>query len=254
MTENIIARVRKLLELAKSDNINEAANAAMNAQKLMAQHNIDEAVLAVSRDEAEQEKVEDDILVGGKTRIPTWRKKLGTVVAQTNLCDVYFCAADIHVVGAPRDASTVRYLFTWLTREINRLCDAAMDERSLSTGTTRRVWANNFRLGAVSAVAIKLAEANESARKTARQNASAQDSLGTGAALVRVNTALVRLEQRKTEVRSFMNGLHLRTVYSGRNMRGSSDGRAAGVRAGQSIDVARGKNAALPADRKQLRS
>ena len=38
--ENIILRIRKLLELSKSSNINESQNAILKAQELLIKHNL----------------------------------------------------------------------------------------------------------------------------------------------------------------------------------------------------------------------
>ncbi len=60
--DKIVDRVRKLLELANSDNVHEAGSAAKQAQILMSKHNISEAMVSVEADADEQEDLEVDML------------------------------------------------------------------------------------------------------------------------------------------------------------------------------------------------
>ena len=88
----IIERVRKLLALADSDNVHEAANDAAQAQKLMAKHAIESVMLDIHADETgdEDEPIESDTLIamdGG--RIATWKLNLTRHVTNANGCRYY---------------------------------------------------------------------------------------------------------------------------------------------------------------------
>jgi hypothetical protein len=63
----VIDQIRKLLELAKSDNEHEAAAAAAAAQRLMSKHQIAEAELG-GVDDSERASVDARPLGGARTR------------------------------------------------------------------------------------------------------------------------------------------------------------------------------------------
>jgi hypothetical protein len=235
MTEGkIVDRVRKLLELAKSDNVNEAGNAAKQAQILMARHNIAEATVS-ALDGEPQEEIEKDLLHRGDKAYASWKGTLALAVCEANQCVCYRTGhgGDMNIVGRPSDANTVRYLFSYLVREIDRLCEA---EASLR-GNPGRTWRNNFRHGAVEAIDRRLREANREARSAARKEASDGDTLGTGAALVRVDSAIAKIDQRLREVEDYAaRSLKLRAGKAS-SSRYNPEGREAGRRAGSQIDL-----------------
>jgi hypothetical protein len=249
----ILDRVRKLLELAKSDNINEAGNAAAAAQELMTRHAIGEAMLDVNPDADEKaEPIEHDLLhATGGQQLPTWKGSLGVALCEVNGCKCFRTGGNLNVIGRPSDAATVRYLFAYIAGEIDRLAQQAADER----GNPGRTWLNNFRLGAMSEVNRRLRQAHADTRTAMRQEAVASDTLGTGTALVRVNNALVKLDAHKAAVADYgKQKLHLRS--SGRShSRFNGSAREAGRRAGAAIDLSRGDRPGLGSgNRKSLHS
>lgn len=104
--------------------------------------------------------------------------------------------------------ATVRYLFTWLSAEIERLCAA---DESIRGRTAR----NSFRIGAVEGIRDAMYEA----RKVAR-------AVATSAALVVIDA---RLDAAKSALPS---GLRSSSVSPSRVDR---DAREAGRRAGRAI-------------------
>ncbi len=247
--DNVLDRVRGLLELGHSDNINESANAMGHAQRLMAKHNISEAMLTIEADagDADTEAVEDDLLYSsGSSQLPTWKGWLADEMATLNQCRVYSTGttrcARLHIVGRPSDATTTRYLFSYITREIDRL---SKQEAEL-LGHPGRTWFNNFRLGAVETIIDRLQSANKEARSELKREANDGDTLGNGTALVLVNTAIAKIEQRKADADDFCDEhLNLRTT-SGSRSNYDHSGRSAGARAGAGINIG-GGGAALGA-------
>jgi hypothetical protein len=238
-----LEQVRKLLELAKSDNVNEAGNAAAQAQRLMSRHAITEAMIDVGQDEDEKaEPITSDVMHAHESQnLPTWKGQLGVVMAECNQCKCYRSGSELRIIGRPSDANTVRYLFSYVAREIDRLTKQESDAR----GGPGRTWCNNFRLGAVDAVNKRLREAHRDARNDMRREAHAGDTLGTGVALVRVNNALATLDQRVRDVEEYgKRKLHLRSTGHA-HTRYDSDARAAGARAGATINLSNGRSASL---------
>lgn len=225
----IIDKVRKLLKLAESPNANEAALAAAKAQQLVDEHNLSAALLALDGAEAvPDEPIEDFESKGApletSRRHPRWRTQLAGTIARANGCRIYINGEHIALVGRPSDADTVRYLFSYLAREVERLCA----KEGVGCGTS---WRNNFRLGVVYAIMEKLREERERFAKDARSQAS------NGTALMRVNTALARVEQRGMDTAAWMKA-NLKLVSRGGGGHSYDRGALeAGKRAGNSIQI-----------------
>lgn len=84
--EKIIDKIRKLLALATSSNENEAQNAMLMAQKLMAQHNIEMS-------QVEDAPVDHDVLeeeADKKAHCTKWKRRLASVIANNFKCDIYY--------------------------------------------------------------------------------------------------------------------------------------------------------------------
>lgn len=235
MTDDVVLqKVQKLLRLATSSNANEAGLAAAKAQELIDKHNLSAALLAL--DAAEPTKGLDDEPIidfekagaplDSQKRLDRWRGSLASVIARQNGCRIYFSGSDIALVGRPSDAETVRYLYAYLSREVERLTTA----QGAGMG---RTWRNNFRLGVVDTIAAKLHEQRRAFESQARKEAREEGST----ALVRVDRALARIDKRGHDVADWIKG-NLK-LYSG----GSSsstynhNARQQGRKAGQSISV-----------------
>ena len=191
--ENILHRIKKLKALADDKaNVNEAANAAAMAQKLIEKHRIEEAELFELTDEEEQEEVgEENLETFNGTNLVRWRLDLANRVSYHNNCKIISYKgnrrsgkpAKITIVGRPNDVATVRYLFQSLTRDIERLC------KLLRPHGGGKSWSNSFRVGAVHAIGQKMKEA----KAAARVGASTQ-------ALVRVDNAMNAVDAMMKEL------------------------------------------------------
>jgi hypothetical protein len=237
--DKVLDRVRKLLELAKSANMNEAGNAAAAAQTLMSRHSITEAMIDVSRDQDEKDEpiASDALHIHGET-LPTWKSVLADRMCGVNQCKSFRIGGSLYIVGRPSDAGTVRYLFAFVAREIDRLCI----EAASALGSPGKTWLNNFRLGAATEVARRLEEAHQATRAAMRQEAHAGDTLGNGVALMRVNNALTKLNDQCVAVEKYSK--EVLKIRAGRRIRSRYDPYAheAGKRAGASIDLSGGSN------------
>ncbi|MEE8615540.1 MAG: DUF2786 domain-containing protein [Roseateles sp.] len=248
--EKIVQQVRDLLARSKSDNIHEATSCAGIAQKMMDKHSITEAMLVIKSADGETEEVESaeegSLHRHHTDSMPSWKIDLGDAVTRANNCRVLLGYNYLTIIGAPSDADKAKYLFGYVAEEIDRLTE---QEKRIQ-GSPGRTYLNNFRLGAVQAVAKRLREANREARKEAKQEANDGDTLGNGTALVLVNKALARIETRKDNADAWV-AKHCVTK-TGKPRKGKRrtasnyDGaaRSAGRRAGESIDIG-GQRAAL---------
>lgn len=84
--DTVIEKVRKLLALATSTNVHEAANAAAAAERLMAEHKLAAADVEARTGEAHDEDIETAEVVEDGRRLISWRDQLVGVLASVNGC------------------------------------------------------------------------------------------------------------------------------------------------------------------------
>lgn len=232
--KDVIEKVRKLRALATSSNVNEAANAAAAADKLIQEYRLQEAQLE-SEGHAANEKPEEDgepLFFGA--RVQGWRWRLASLLARHYDVACYSSwmrdargnnSRTLHMIGRKSDIETSRYQIAYFAIEIDRLAGATMKGRG-------KRGANAFRLGAVQGVYNAMYEA-----KRATQQAAPINSQGSSAAMV--------LADRSKESRAEMAKRHpdLRRG-GGPNISAASDGDAynAGERAGRGLGARDGRS------------
>lgn len=157
MSHSIVDKIRKLLNLSRSSNVNEAANAAARAQELMLAHKIEVADLEVGTgSRAPVEAVNDEILEQGSKRAQRWRLMLASKLATAFGCRMYYSSGGlINVVGTVSAIQTVKYMQGYLALEITRLCDESCG-KSLGYAMSPITWRNSFKDGAVHAIGERL--------------------------------------------------------------------------------------------------
>jgi len=237
--DTLVSKVHKLLRLSTSSNANEAALAAAKAQELIDKHNLSATLLALEQAQPVDtldEPIQDFSAAGApldsQKTAQTWRSRLAVVVSRLNGCRVYTSGGDIALVGRPTDAETVRYLYGYLTREIERLTN----EQGRGMGTS---WRNNFRLGAVQGVTVKLYESRQAFERTVRAEAEATSTM----ALMRVDNALARIDKHGATTEQWVEKNLKLYKQSAQRVNHDSRAREAGRRAGQSINVNAAKGA-----------
>jgi hypothetical protein len=156
----VLDRVRKLLALATSSNVHEAAGALRRAQALIARHQL-EGWLAAERSVEEDEDpivdARDEPLVVAR-RMRGWRVALAALLAEENGCLAYTldCGREEHLVlvGRGRNRAVVRELYGWLEQRLLWL--------SAEHGPGQpKLWHDAFRIGAVETLALRLRTAGE---------------------------------------------------------------------------------------------
>jgi hypothetical protein len=161
----IVERIQRLLALATSSNVNEAAAAAAKAQELMARYDIEQAALDVESGD-DDVAVSTEVLLEMGARVEGWKGILAAALGDANSAKVYtsktFNSAGktqntFQIIGTKDQANTIRYMFAYLVNEVERLAKGA-------DGSGRSYLAS-FRLGAASVIATRLREAATDARK-----------------------------------------------------------------------------------------
>jgi hypothetical protein len=229
----VVAKIVKLLRLASSDNPHEAALAASRAQELMDRHKVESWMLD-GKGEPEEDianfSSRDDALNPGEKKTATWKWRLALALAKANAVELYVKGGPIFMVGRPSDVQTVRYLFAYCANAI----EALVTKQGKGHG---RTWYNNYRLGCVDAIRESLKKERERLRGEMRREAQAAHV--TGAALVRVNTALAKLDERVAETRGWVKAnMKLRKSYSA-GSRHDPNARELGQRDGATINMGR---------------
>lgn len=231
----ILDKVRKLLRLSTSSNANEAAMAAAKAQELVDKYQLEKAMVDLADEEGRPArakglddepivKFDDSPLDRQGRKLDRWRSYLGIVIAKANGCQVWKSRGDLMVVGRPSDAETVRYLYAWLSREVERL--ATLHGRGKGIN-----WRTNFRIGVVDTIKAKI-EAQRHQLEMAARAAAGADRQG----LMRVERALANVEARRETVEAWVKE-NMQLRYRSAKIVVDYGARAAGKQAGQGIEL-----------------
>jgi len=218
--DTVVDKIRKLLALASSTNVHEAAAAAARAQQLMMEHKLAAHELdTVGEDEAAT--VGRMSMVEDSSVLHAWKGELIGSLARYGFCKAIQSpvrGADgekrirLTIVGTSDDANTVVYLYGYLMNEIKRLCAAEAKGRGVE-------FANAFKRGAVRAIALRLKELRKEQTTTAAN----------------AETALALINRADAAIDAFMGKefpklRNVRPPARIKNVDGFSAGRAAGER------------------------
>jgi len=234
--DDAMSRVRKLLRLAgNNSNAHEAALAAAKAQEIMLRWKLDAVDVTLDSDAPKavdpvRNYYQNDPIDSGK-HLAGWKAFLIGAIARANCCKPVHCndgrrGTTVRVIGTQANAQTVAYLYTYISREIERLCKAEMRENAEAGfgEANGKAWANSYKRGAVEGVRKVLADL-----KTRIKTEYASNS-----------TALMILSREETALEQFYAQQHFgkaRASYSGARDSGAY---AQGVAAGRTISVNRG--------------
>ncbi len=223
----LLSRVRKLLALATSPNVHEAAAAAAAAQALIERHRL-HSLLASEDGDPITDGREAPLAVAGRPR--KWKFVLAASLAEANGCVAYTAGVgrDTHLLLAGRasDRMAVAAVWDWVVARIEWL--------SASHGPGRdRAWHEAFRVGAAEVIVDRLLAGREAERA----------ALGA-AAMVRLEPALAA---RAAAVASFAES-HLR-LKPGRGLRLDARALASGRAAGAEVGLGEGPGGSRAAGR-----
>lgn len=239
--EKIVDRIRKLLALTENNNEHEAANAAAQAARLMAQHGIDSV-----EDTEDPDPVGDNadicVEIGRSQRLVTWKWQLAWVVAEAGQCKPYALHRKLRdqvlglliaFIGRRSDAETCCLLYDHLLGEIRRFHDIKRPPlgsriQQYVPGRAppevdrkyQRRWSRDFYAGVISVLDQRMNEARDEVLETASSK------------------ALVLLGNVASQVDQVADDLGLQYVRAPIAEIRSEHGFAAGVMAGREIDLA----------------
>ena len=237
-----MTRCRSSVALARSENPNEAAAAAAAADRLIQEHGLAEAQLQADGKQAAETVTEDQSPLAAWTgKTPTWQRILASGLARHYDCASYLVWIRSNtlahkIIGRPSDLATVRYMWGWLSVEIERLAQLHKGEG--------RSWLDSFRRGAVQGVLYKLDESKRAAREEVQAKARVVAAINPD---LQTNTssALAIYDRRREEAVDAMKELHpdvaerMKRSRGGRSFNGPSrhDAFGEGKRAGSNIHV-----------------
>lgn len=261
MGNQIIDRIRKLLELSKSTNEHEAAAAAARATELMRKHEIDQAVLAATAPgETPPEEIITDGIGKEQGKSTSWRVLIGQGVAAATGCRQWSAGGRMNAMGTKSAVGTWNYLCQYLAREVDRLAGerwSAPGSWETRACNTARGWKNAFRVGAAQVIRTRLIE-------QARSNAaSKRTDVNTAAAAVidpatglppSATVALAIIDRDAARVAAEYEAMAKRERFVTRKIGqvSSAGGYAAGRDAGATVNLS-GGGRGLPAPAKAIR-
>ena len=163
----ILDRVKKLLALSTSSNVNEAANAAAAAQKLMLEHKLTEEDVSDT-----QEGQMFELSMGAAGFASRWKFVLVTAVARAFFCEAVGLRVGqrrkVRIVGRREDVEIAARVFRYLHSEINRLAKIEIELIDWREGFMDiedwhdpEQYLESFRRGAVAAVVAKFRTGEE---------------------------------------------------------------------------------------------
>lgn len=224
--EGVLDRIRKLMRLAgNNSNANEAALAAAKANELMLRYKLDSVTvdgLAPVAD-AVRTHMENEPIFSGRNLV-SWKNRLASTLAYHNACRIIHWrvrgATEVRIIGTKANAEVVGYLYSYIAREIERICKDEMS-RGVGFGKT---WANSFKVGAVIGVGERL-----------REMKATVAAEYTSVALVVLDREREALAKRYEEIAG-----NFKKSTAGTGQIGSVGGLEAGRAAGRGISVNRG--------------
>lgn len=160
----VVNRIRKFLEMSKSDNENEATMAAQRAAEMMAKYNITEAELRVEDETREAEPIVQREIFNepGKPRKRVaWKELIADGVAKSLGCHLYLTADGPAVFGRESATQAWKYTCLYLFNEVNRLAEEAWEREGSEAwmaNHTPKKWKNSFRVGAAQSIIMRLYE------------------------------------------------------------------------------------------------
>lgn len=186
-TDKLLDRVRKLLALAESPNVHEAAAAAARAQEIITRHKLAGLLEAQQEAEANLSDGRDEPLEVAR-KIRKWKLVLAAGLAEANGCMAYTVAAGrreqhLCVAGHPDDQVAVAALWEWLVKRLEWL--------SATEGAGQdRDWHESFRIGAADTIVDRLTEAQRAQTVAVAEETDAAATVPSEGALVRLDAAL----------------------------------------------------------------
>lgn len=225
--EEVVTKIRKLLALSKSENVNEAALAAAKAAKIMEDYQISEAALLTEPEKDEPVGSFPFEKAGKKVH---WRMAVASGCAATCNCKTYWYGAQITLIGREADVKAARYLYDLILPQVENLAEECFEAQA--PWEDKRRWMHAFRLGCAATIKNRLYVQHKETVTNLRKQAQSGILLSDGGSS---STALVVVDRRLARVENFEKSLQLRR---GRGPSMSSrDGYTVGREAGNRVNL-----------------
>jgi hypothetical protein len=244
---DIIDRIKNLLHLSRNnDSVEEAALAATRAQELMFRYQIQESDIVTSEEERKPEALVEESIDSKDKKRNVWKSCLAYAVAKGFGATMYYTHAGgtsrFQIFGLESSVQTVKYMYSSLLNEIERLCEEGWKAHGKEQRQSPRTWRNNFRLGAVNTIRQRLENQRQAQNVEVRERVAeakrAAKPQSTALALYQTNEE--RVEAGYEELRKKHN-LRKRRTHSRHNPTAYQRGSEAG--ANVSLGGGRGLNA-----------
>jgi hypothetical protein len=256
----ILDRVRKLLQLAEHTTSEaEAANAAAQAAKLMAEYELSEALVRLEEPGQKAEAIVEEPLdperdLAHSKRV-AWKETIAVAVAHSLGIHPFWTHQHINgrrrssVQGFGRESAvqTWRYTCQYLWRTADELAESEWEKQGRDHGA--RGWKNAFRVGCASRLAVRLEEKKSEAEKLREEAKKA----AMDASEARESLAMTLVEKDHEEVNSAykVRSKKFGTI-SGIGSVSSYSGYEAGRDAGDRVSLGGGGRAGLASGRGML--
>jgi hypothetical protein len=226
MNDEIISKIKKLRELSKSDNINEAAQAAKTADRLISKYRISEQEIG---NHISEEISQDETPLYESARAISWKYNLACIIAKHYSCYIYNHVGSsetgrkitrLVITGVKSDREIVHYMFNWLMFEIETL-----NKRNKGKG---HLYCNSYCTGAVNGIFEQL----EASKVEQTQSASESEVV----ALAKLDLRAIKAEElarAKNKIKNYTKTNHSKLL---------SDPYYTGVNAGKNIHLGKGLN------------
>lgn len=208
----VIEKIKKLLKLSKSDNVNEAATAASQAQRLMDEYRVSAEALQEAREPITEAA---EPLDGDRrgTRVVPWKLHLAAHISKSNGCATLVQGSALLMIGRESDAAVSRYLYAFCVHEITRL--AKRDAKGKGAA-----YINQYRLGCVGAILEKLGVFRQSQRDL---NPAARSALVITNARYEESRAYARAMQTSKRPKRRLGRIDVKSAAFNRGFRTARD-------------------------------
>src|SRR2546430_2376324 len=117
----ILTKIKKLIALSTSSNLNEAALATAKAQELLMQHNL--TMRQVDTHGKQSQYCGTFVKTGSRV----WRRMLILVIARNNFCETVYDREikSVNLIGEPHNQEVVIYLYEYLIGQLEPMAAAA---------------------------------------------------------------------------------------------------------------------------------
>ena len=155
----IIQKIKKLLALSESSNVNEAATAARMAAKMMTEYQIEMADVIKAELNRGDGLTTDNISEKTYYNWPLWMQSLSIGVARLFDCQVKYNyigeKLNLSIMGYEADVQMVKWMYDFLYRELKNICEEACKNKG---NVSRSTFRKNFFQGAVTEIKKRMVE------------------------------------------------------------------------------------------------